>query len=191
MEYLSLQDIPHRQYDPLHSHRMAHSSERQVGSMAAAVSPDIFYQFSAPPSPNLPQRSASLSPPHSYLHLPPPKTGPRPSPVFPDYDRARHPSRCGSFSHRGYETQTFPAAMEDDLRRYSSKSLNLTKEQSQFLRNSPPIQPGEPTDKLPSFSEVRLTSVARQELLLTAKVLTQYAGAHTTTDSIPPKWLRR
>ena len=41
MEYLTLQDIPHRLYDPLHSRRMAHSqsTERQVGGMAVAVSP--------------------------------------------------------------------------------------------------------------------------------------------------------
>jgi hypothetical protein len=39
MEYLTLQDIPHRQYDPLHSRRMAssQSTERPLG-MADAVS---------------------------------------------------------------------------------------------------------------------------------------------------------
>lgn len=41
MEYLTLQDIPHRHYDPVASHRMtsSQSSERSIGSMAAAVSP--------------------------------------------------------------------------------------------------------------------------------------------------------
>ncbi|OAL51712.1 hypothetical protein IQ07DRAFT_389163 [Pyrenochaeta sp. DS3sAY3a] len=38
MEYLTLQDIPHRHYDPVASHRMtsSQSSERSIGSMAAA-----------------------------------------------------------------------------------------------------------------------------------------------------------
>lgn len=39
MEYLTLQDIPHRHCNPLHAQRMAstHPSERPLGSMAAAV----------------------------------------------------------------------------------------------------------------------------------------------------------
>lgn len=38
MEYLTLQDIPHRHQNPMHSHRMASQpSERPTGNMAAAV----------------------------------------------------------------------------------------------------------------------------------------------------------
>ena len=64
MEYLTLQDIPHRYYDPLHSRSMASShSERPLGNVAAAVSDARSLSASFPSSsprllhPPIPRRS--------------------------------------------------------------------------------------------------------------------------------------
>jgi hypothetical protein len=45
MEYLTLQDIPYRQYNPSHAHRMAnsHTSEGPLGNMNTAVRHPISY----------------------------------------------------------------------------------------------------------------------------------------------------
>lgn len=67
MEYLTLQDLPHRHCDPLHSRRMApsQSSERQLGNMAAAVSEAHTLSYSSSPS-----LSFSTSSPPRLLHPP-------------------------------------------------------------------------------------------------------------------------
>jgi hypothetical protein len=73
MEYLSLRDIPHRQYNPLHSRRMApsHSVEGSLGDMAAAVSDDHTI-------------SSCLYTPRPTFHLPMPRS-----------------TLCGTFPHLG------------------------------------------------------------------------------------------
>lgn len=171
MEYLSLQDIPHRQYDPLQSRRAA-PSERQVGSMADAVSHD---KLSCDPSRPLPPSPHSFRAPPtcsrrissqwdgqlSHMALPLPNKRARPSSVHEDYDHARRPSnaRRGSFFWKSafqdeeVEVDTFSNAIEDDLRRYSILTASLIRKQTHYMRNSPPLQPGETGSKLPSFSE--------------------------------------
>jgi hypothetical protein len=72
MEYLSLRDIPHRQYNPLHSRRMApsHSVEGSLGGMAAAVSDDHTISsclYTPPPKFHLPVPTSTLG--GSFPHL--------------------------------------------------------------------------------------------------------------------------
>lgn len=183
MEYLSLQDIPHSQYEPLHSRRMAHSVERQVGSMAAAVShePPTTLLHDAPRG----SSHARDQPPLSCLHLPPPHKRPRPSPVLrPSHPISRN-SRMGSYTWTSpegdpREEDTYPNAIEEDLRRYSSgRPVNLTEEQSQFMRTSPPIQAGE---KLPSFREVRFETCDWD-----ARKTDSYKFVHRTRADTPPR----
>lgn len=62
MEYLTLQDIPHRHCNPVHSHRMAsQSSERPVGHMAAVC------DTSSSPSDTYSSPPYILLPPHEPL----------------------------------------------------------------------------------------------------------------------------
>ena len=70
MEYLTLQDIPHRHCEPLHSHKMtsSHSVERPLANMVAAVS-----EADDSPSSSLP---SAPSPPR---FLEPALSAPRPS----------------------------------------------------------------------------------------------------------------
>jgi hypothetical protein len=140
MEYLSLQDLPHRQHDSMHSHRMTSlSGERPMGSMAAAVS--------KPPSPFVSKR-------HSSRHIS------RAAP-YPSRERRsaspRKEHRANSFAefHEQYylEHHRFTRTRSEDqsLRDHALNSL-----QNAQMRSSPPIQPNETgfADKLPSFSEV-------------------------------------
>jgi hypothetical protein len=140
MEYLSLQDLPHRQHDSLHSHRMTSlSGERPMGSMAAAVS--------NPPSPLVYRR-------HSSRRLS------RAAP-YPSRERRsaspRNDHRANSFAefHEKYCVEFHRLARtrseDETLRDHALNSL-----QNAQMRSSPPIQPNETgfADKLPSFSEV-------------------------------------
>jgi hypothetical protein len=57
MEYLTLQDIPHRHCEPLHSHKMtsSHSVERPLANMVAAVSEINGSPSSLPSAPSPPR----------------------------------------------------------------------------------------------------------------------------------------
>jgi hypothetical protein len=74
MEYLTLQDIPHRHCEPLHSHNMtsSHSVERGLVNMVVAVS-----EVKDSPSSPLPP-AAAPSPPR-FLEPPTTLSAPRPS----------------------------------------------------------------------------------------------------------------
>lgn len=64
MEYLTLQDIPHRYCEPLHSRRMTstHSAERPLANMVAAVCEDeTSPSISSNTSPPLPRRDFTFT----------------------------------------------------------------------------------------------------------------------------------
>lgn len=76
MEYLTLQDIPHRYYDHLHSQRMAssHSSERPLAHLAAAQ----HHMRSSPPiQPGEQNHAAKLPSFSEFLHTTRAETPPR------------------------------------------------------------------------------------------------------------------
>jgi hypothetical protein len=164
MEYLSLQDIPHRQYDSMHSHRMTSiSSERPLGSMAAAVSP---HSYLPPPlSPLLPFRSLLLPPmePRSAKR----KAMSLPSIPLELQEHRRQKRRC--------------TGLEDDIR---DKWLSGT--QNAQMRSSPPIQPNERVmaDKLPSFSEVCCCRSHGTPSILIGKVHPNNTRAYPASNSV-------
>ena len=165
MEYLTLQDIPHRQYDPLHSHRMASSqpTERPLGSMAAAVSPTSSHTEPR----DQPTRS------FSFPYLPEPRQERDSGPSISPHPQPCNCSNCSDFMAPSIY---FRAGFGHGLTRHARKQMHrrirnsrtsfeddlcdifLTNSQNAQMRSSPPIQPNEHgyADKLPSFSEVRV-----------------------------------
>jgi hypothetical protein len=193
MEYLTLQDIPHRQYNSLNSHRMAssHSSERPLGSMVAAVSEHPNHSSSS----SLP---VSLGESHSYSHsslrLPLPPTSINPG----QEDRTgrsawRQPAQFLPAPRPS--AQATPQSSDCYLNRSSTSSVKnelsnifLTHSQNAHMRSSPPIQPNEHgyADKLPSFSEVCHCYAIGILAILIRKVSRHNTRTHTTTNSIAP-----
>jgi hypothetical protein len=163
MEYLTLQDIPHRHCNPSHSHRMAsQSSERPMGNPVAAVC-----EYS-----DLPALLLDVP----TLFLPPVFLLPRYDYVCPTH----------SLQHRGAHRDLFRTSLESDMSPaipkhicgtlYSTRSSKQqhdyssghnadtkTKQQNHLQRSSPPYQPGEQNfpGKLPSFDEVGLSHITR------------------------------
>jgi hypothetical protein len=192
MEYLSLQDIPHRQYDSLHSHRMApsHSSERSLGSMAAAVSQDP-----ENPSSSSNHLSSGRGGHHSNSSLPllpPPHTFTSSTTRHKHYTRGStwtHSSSPHSLSMPPIQAPHLPAdprpmsssSMENDL-----SNLFLTHSQNAQMRSSPPIQPNERgyADKLPSFSEVCYRYSSDVPAILICKVSRYNTRTYPATNSV-------
>lgn len=155
MEYLTLQDIPHRHYNPVHSHSMAssQSTERPMGSMVAAVSETSTPSSSA--------ESRRLPSPHSSLPLPSSVAAPERSSFATNWHPDNHPVAEGDPS-RPFISSLQPRRDYQLARQHSTYLENdirdkfLTSFQNVHMRSSPPIQPNEHgyADKLPSFSEV-------------------------------------
>jgi hypothetical protein len=170
MEYLTLQDIPHRHYNPLHSHRMSSSqyTERPMGSLAA-----VCETFLRVDSQEMTARTSS--------HLPPlsPRIQSTVVASAPILGQERNTRRYSSFPTNwhplhhplAYDDQNFGRrwlSAADAEPRYlqarAQHTFNKNDIRDKFLmnlqnthsRSSPPIQPNEHgfADKLPSFSEV-------------------------------------
>ena len=186
MEYLTLQDIPHRHCEPLHSRKMtsSHSAERPLANMVAAVSHDHFSPFSisqSPPSPHPPHPPPPPPPPpHAVepcvglkctINLPPtpfsytssqlPKSINPDGQERPDYHLP--PILTSSTSSSSSSSSSPPIVQlgahdHHSKRTFAPPNINLTGSQNHHMRSSPPLQPGEQNfpGKLPSFSEVRL-----------------------------------
>lgn len=126
MEYLSLQDIPHRHCDPAYSQRMAstHQSERSSASMAVAVSPSHT--------------------PSTAKHLPPPPF------LYPDHEFDVVYSDDWTFNlyrARPRNASRYPSIHLQE---------QFTHDTQNHLRSTPPMQTGDQSfpGRLPSFSEV-------------------------------------
>ena len=177
MEYLTLQDIPHRHCNPVHSHRMAsQSSERPVGHMAA-VCPTSFHSTSFPNSPCLsPPYLPSLCYAYAYRSQSLDRAAVRrklPSlkaielPALPKSPSSPPAQRCPTSECKAFyntlnndmaisQNATLPAA---ERKEYVSWSETKTSSQNHLQRSSPPLQPGEQQSfpgKLPSFDEVSI-----------------------------------
>jgi hypothetical protein len=176
MEYLTLQDIPHRQYEPLHSHRMAPSqpTERPLGSMAAAVSrtpspdprprgpPTLSFSYLPAPRVVASRQERDSEPFSSSRSRPCNCSDCRPLPPaesLPEL-RERHPVFGQHFTSAAHaitnrRARNSSTSIEDEL-----CDIFLTNTQNAQMRSSPPIQPNEHgyADKLPSFSEVHFCS---------------------------------
>ena len=175
MEYLTLQDIPQRHCNTVHSHRMtSQSSERPVGHMAAVCSTS---SSSAPP-PN----THCLLPPHhpipyGYVYRKQTLERVAAYPVFPPLKEIELPAP--SISPPDPSAQTCPSSessvfckmLDDDITKSQRTILpppqfkedhlswvhTKTASQNHLQRSSPPLQPGEQQSfpgKLPSFNEV-------------------------------------
>jgi hypothetical protein len=164
MEYLTLQDIPHRHYNPLHSHSMASSqyTERRMGSLAA-----VRESLPQPVSPGTVARAPIHLPALSSLAPSPPSLGQEsttePTSSFPT---TRHPSHhplpsdgtnstLRRFSAEGKHTY-LKLREQNTYHENAILDTFLMNLQNPNSRSSPPIQPNERgyADKLPSFSEV-------------------------------------
>lgn len=180
MEYLTLQDIPHRHCNPIHSHRMASQpNERPVGQMAAvreysscsSPSPSTTFFIPPPPKPvsyectcrneSLERTASMLDLPLLLIKLPESSTPPPPAIV------CTHRRLKGEFFRLSLKfdmkprsdyasfasrPETSPTKREE----YNAWALTKTREQNHLQRSSPPLQPGEQNfpGKLPSFDEV-------------------------------------
>lgn len=181
MEYLTLQDIPHRHCNPVHSHTMAsQSSERPVGHMAAVCE---YPSLSTPP----PDSPTALFPPvpspFSYdyacrieslqraseqpirplilITLPEASTAPRPAPTCMHRrlqgDLFRYSLECDMDPlKRDYDMSAICPSSPDSREAYTAWCKAKTRSQNHLQRSSPPLQPGEQNfpGKLPSFDEV-------------------------------------
>jgi hypothetical protein len=145
MEYLTLQDIPHRHYNPLHSNNMA---------SAAAVCSS---------SSSLPSRTidAPILPPPPTPPPPPSVEVPRPSSFPTNWHPANHPVAEGDRPRTFISGSQQRFSHEIDRKNityleHEIRDKYLTSIQNVHMRSSPPIQPNEHgyPDKLPSFSEV-------------------------------------
>lgn len=172
MEYLTLQDIPHRHCNPVHSHRMAsQSSEMPVGHMAAVCDT---YSSSSSPTPSPPHL---LLPPHQPLvcysyasridsleraaaqsDIPPTQLRAITLPELPN-----SPNPLPSSTLQLFECVPFRGSLESDMspfkHNYASYAARAcsptardnhiswyntkTTPQSHLQRSSPPLQPGE------------------------------------------------
>lgn len=172
MEYLTLQDIPHRQYNSIQSHRMASQpAERPLGSMHAAVSYSHSSYLSVS-SRTFPDTSRQLPPIPSFE--PSPSIWQRhlcPNEHIPslDLNRLEDPG-MDERSRPALDDPTVKQSSRPDVRHYNHRharnsstalehslcDISLTNSQNAQMRSSPPIQPNEHAfnDKLPSFSEV-------------------------------------
>jgi hypothetical protein len=169
MEYLTLQDIPHRQYDPLHSRSMASSksTERPLG-LADAVSkqhplPSTFLKPSSPwrhspPTPHEHKPFSDPPKPHPHRTLPLPIRLATKEMLYNLSRELLHHYTKGLKKGSGSQTREYVTcnSVEDELRQHSIKLTQFN--QNLHMRHSPPFQPGEQPypDKLPSFSEVCL-----------------------------------
>lgn len=185
MEYLTLQDIPHRQYNSIQSHRMASQpAERPLGSMHVAVSDSQ--------SSHLSNSSRPFSDSSRRLPLPPirslvPSLSRESEPLLPTEhipsldlnepgvstidSQYRSDPAGGKRKRPAMDDPSVKEASRPIVRHYvyrhlrNSKTayeddlcdLSLTNSQNAQMRSSPPIQPNEHgfNDKLPSFSEVK------------------------------------
>lgn len=173
MEYLTLQDIPHRHCNPVHSHRMAsQSSERPVGHMAAVC--DTFSSH-CPPSSTPP---LALLPPHQpliyYAYAPRdhrsierdlierkgppeplqqivlprllPSSSPLPTSVPQDAGDLEFRVALKGDTDPSKHVNLHSAHLEVDTRtkkHFLSWLDTKTSSQTHLQRNSPPLQPGE------------------------------------------------
>lgn len=157
MEYLTLQDLPHRHFHPLHPQSMASDEHHRphrgsdkggLPALAAVCESQPFLPLLDPPTPlRLPllysfstthpwrSRYASTRIPSTSMDLDPSSISPKNLPIEPTIG----PPHIHSLGLR-------PAHVDSST-------------QNHHMRNSPPFQPGEqrPTQNaLPSFSQVRL-----------------------------------
>lgn len=182
MEYLTLQDIPHRNCNPVHSHRMAsQSSERPVGHMAAVCGySSLSTPLPNPPNPLLPPVPYSLS--YDYacriesfqraatrpikslrlITLPKPPAAARPtSKCMPrrfEGDLFRYSLECDMdpLKRRDRGLSATRSSSPDSREAYTAWCMAKIRKQNHLQRSSPPLQPGEQNfpGKLPSFDEV-------------------------------------
>lgn len=185
MEYLTLQDIPHRHCSTVHSHKMApQSSERSAGHMAAVCNiyssdsplsssphhlllpphqPLVCYAYASPIASNNEQQ-----PPPALKEITLPELSKR---LLPHHTYAPQDTRDKYFlvSLEGDADPSKPAnllsatqpgdlqILTQHLSWYNAK----TRMQTHLQRSSPPLQPGEQNfpGKLPSFDEVSIKRV--------------------------------
>ena len=170
MEYLTLQDIPHRHCEPLHSRKMtsSHSAERPPANMVAAVSEDAFSLSTLSLSAPAPSRAVEpffglkrTLPGEGKLKLPPTPFS-FTSSKLPQSTNMEGQERL-SFHLPALPTSPPLLLVDPDTnqfrgqRSFASWKTYLTGSQNHHMRSSPPLQPGEQNfpGKLPSFSEVR------------------------------------
>jgi hypothetical protein len=142
MEYLTLQDIPHRHYNPLHSHSMASASAVCSSPLNSHITYPIILPLPATPPPQSAEAKGPL--------------------CFPsNWHPTNHPTAEGD-SRRSSISSTQQRSIYLINRKNSTYHENdiydkfLTSFQNVHMRSSPPIQPNEHdhANKLPSFSEV-------------------------------------
>ena len=164
MEYLTLQDIPHRHYNPLHSHSMASSqyTERRMGSLAAVCEsppPPVSHDAVARAPLHLPPLS-SLAPSSSDSGQ---ESTTEPRSSFPTtWHPSYHPlaSDVTNSTRRRFSQEAEHTYLQNrEQNTYNENAIRdtfLMNLQNPNSRSSPPIQPNERgyADKLPSFSEV-------------------------------------
>jgi hypothetical protein len=171
MEYLTLQDLPHRQHDSLHSHRMTSiSGERPMISMAAAVS--------SPPSPFVRGRPSSRQ---LSRAAPYPSRDMRSASPRQDHHRANPFTTSHEQPYVDHYRLTHTRSEEESLRKHA-----LNSQQNAQMRSSPPIQPNESgyADKLPSFSEVCCHYFVGTPPSLTGKVPQHNTRTYPASNSV-------
>jgi hypothetical protein len=200
MEYLTLRDIPHRQYNPAHPSTMArpYSRDGLLGSIPAAVSPPSRFD---PPGALEELRLPSTYHTPSYPVYPPGGFSEYPFPILPPlqpyHSYSREPYPPFMPRRREHSRSRSPRLDRDS----TSRPLNsierellykadqpLIKIQHHHLRDSPPLQANEQITKLPSFSEV-WNSVGLANVHPDSPKLLQTSG--TERETTPPRTPRR
>jgi hypothetical protein len=164
MEYLTLQDIPHRHFNSLSARRMASPDDPRekagasLPGLAAVCEAHLLLPRSVTP-PLVPSLPLSLPLPPA----PPPVSGPQTRPQGVRASLAvAPPTDCAP--------KTTPLPRLDSL---YPVDTHIDPQQSHHMRNSPPFQPGEqrqPQNSLPSFSQVSLgTACADRSRSLTRR----------------------
>jgi hypothetical protein len=151
MEYLTLQDTPHRHYNPSHSHSMASVAAVRSASplLSQPTNPPLLPLLSSPfRPPAVEARGSSSFPTNCHPANLPVAEGDAPRSIV-----------SGSQQRDNYEIDRKNSTyLENEIR-----DKFLTSLQNVHMRSSPPIQPNEHgyADKLPSFSEVGCARIAR------------------------------
>jgi hypothetical protein len=173
MEYLTLQDLPHRHYSTLGVRNMSSPLDRRdemTGALPALAA--VCEAQSFLPLPSQTPSPAYLPPPPAFLPFlhfpdPPPRKRPRRDPPSPS-EVAERPRRA--------LLEIIPHACHDPSRTLSIENIcnhedlqNDSISQNHHIRNSPPFQPGErpAQHSLPSFSQVTSQPAVDQKRELT------------------------
>jgi hypothetical protein len=193
MEYLTLQDIPHRHCEPLHSRKMtsSHSVERPLANMVAAVSEvDDSLSSPLPPVPALPPfLEPALSAPrpslpgaYSYYGNTPSSRGSAsephvPAPSLHHIQLRSHSVRCQSPQEDGRQQ---PVALSQPFhyedRRRTSSPMSRTRLSPSPCTYSRRLSPDE-------VKEVRDTTFPPADTLASTGKLELRNSSSTLTDS--------